>query len=177
VDLYDRLKAVKGLRVVHVAGREEIDSVKEALAAHGWKGGRTPFWRVFDYIDAMGDALAAADLVVCRAGATTIAELTALGKAALLVPYPYATEDHQTLNAQALVLAGAAVVVGDPAIDEPMFGDEIVRLLTHAGARAEMEAASAALTRPTAAHAVAEAAIEAAAERRRALGGAGEGAS
>jgi UDP-N-acetylglucosamine--N-acetylmuramyl-(pentapeptide) pyrophosphoryl-undecaprenol N-acetylglucosamine transferase len=154
VGLYDRLKSVKGLRVVHVAGREEIDAVKETLAAHGWKGGRTPFWRVFDYIDAMGDALAAADLVVCRAGATTIAELTALGKAALLVPYPYATEDHQTLNAQALVVAGAAVMVSDSAIDESMFGDEIVRLLTHARARAEMEQASASLARPTAAHAV-----------------------
>jgi UDP-N-acetylglucosamine--N-acetylmuramyl-(pentapeptide) pyrophosphoryl-undecaprenol N-acetylglucosamine transferase len=173
VDLYGRLKAVKGLRVVHVAGREEIDSVKAALAAHGWKGGRTPFWRVFPYIDAMGDALAAADLVVCRAGATTIAELTALGKAALLVPYPHATEDHQTLNAQALVVAGAAVMVGDAVIDTPEFGDEIVRLLMHADARAEMARASSSLARPTAAHAVAEAAVEAVAERRRLLRDAG----
>jgi UDP-N-acetylglucosamine--N-acetylmuramyl-(pentapeptide) pyrophosphoryl-undecaprenol N-acetylglucosamine transferase len=173
VDLYDTLKAVKGLRVVHVAGRDEIESVKAALAGHGWKGGRTPFWRVFDYIEAMGNALAAADLVVCRAGATTIAELTALGKAAVLVPYPYATEDHQTLNAQALVVAGAAVMVADAEIDTPAFGDEIVRLLTRATARAEMERAVSALARPTAAHAVAEAAVEAATERRRALGDAG----
>jgi UDP-N-acetylglucosamine--N-acetylmuramyl-(pentapeptide) pyrophosphoryl-undecaprenol N-acetylglucosamine transferase len=174
VDLYGPLKAVKGLRVVHVAGREEIETVKMALAEQGWKGGRTPFWRLYDYIDGMGDALAAADLVVCRAGATTIAELTALGKAAVLVPYPFATEDHQTLNAQALVTAGAAVMVPDTELDSTTFRDELLRLLAHPGAREEMERASASLARPTAAHAVAEAAIEAAAERLRALGGPGE---
>lgn len=167
LDLYKRLSDIPKVRVVHVAGPAEIESVRESLkvlapTADG-------FWRAFDYIDGMGDALAAADLVVCRAGATTLAELAVLGRPALLVPYPYATDDHQTMNAFALVAAGAATSVRDGELDTPVFGDEVVRLLTHAGTRADMAAAARSLARPMAAHAVAEAAIEAAAERRRML--------
>jgi UDP-N-acetylglucosamine--N-acetylmuramyl-(pentapeptide) pyrophosphoryl-undecaprenol N-acetylglucosamine transferase len=168
VDLYKRLSDIPKLRVVHVAGPAEADSVREALKTMAPKA--NGFWRVLDYIDGMGDALAAADLVVCRAGATTLAELAALGRPSLVVPYPYATDDHQTLNASALVTAGAASSVPDGELDTPLFGDEIVRLLTHAEARATMERAALSLARPMAAHAVAEAALEAAAERRRKLG-------
>jgi UDP-N-acetylglucosamine--N-acetylmuramyl-(pentapeptide) pyrophosphoryl-undecaprenol N-acetylglucosamine transferase len=63
------------------------------------------------FIDDMSEAYAWADLVLCRAGALTISELTAAGVAALLVPYPYAVDDHQTLNARFLVNAGAAVLI------------------------------------------------------------------
>ncbi len=166
--LYKRLKAVKGLRVVHIAGPLEAESVRGELK--GIDARQRTFWQVHDYIDGMGDVLAAADLVVCRSGATTLAELTALGKASVLVPYPFATEDHQTLNAQSLVGAGAAVMFADSELDGPAFGDELIRLLTRPDSRADMERASAALARPMAAHAVAEAAIEAAAARRRAVG-------
>jgi UDP-N-acetylglucosamine--N-acetylmuramyl-(pentapeptide) pyrophosphoryl-undecaprenol N-acetylglucosamine transferase len=166
--LYKRLKDVRGLRVVHVAGPLEVDAVRAELKAIDAR--QRAFWQVHDYIDMMGDALAAADLVVCRAGATTLAELTAIGRAAVLVPYPYATEDHQTLNAQALLQAGAASMVADTELDSPVFGDELMRLLRHEEARAEMERASATLARPMAAQAVAEAAIEAATARLKAVG-------
>jgi UDP-N-acetylglucosamine--N-acetylmuramyl-(pentapeptide) pyrophosphoryl-undecaprenol N-acetylglucosamine transferase len=69
--------------------------------------------RVSAFIDKMEYAYAAADVVVCRAGATTLAELTRLGKAAVLIPYPHAAADHQTFNAQTLVDAGAAVMIAD----------------------------------------------------------------
>jgi UDP-N-acetylglucosamine--N-acetylmuramyl-(pentapeptide) pyrophosphoryl-undecaprenol N-acetylglucosamine transferase len=65
------------------------------------------------FIDKMEYAYAAADMVVCRAGATTLAELTRLGKASVLIPYPHAAADHQTFNAQTLVDAGAAVMIAD----------------------------------------------------------------
>jgi UDP-N-acetylglucosamine--N-acetylmuramyl-(pentapeptide) pyrophosphoryl-undecaprenol N-acetylglucosamine transferase len=65
------------------------------------------------FIENMEYAYAAADVVVCRAGATTLAELTRLGKASILIPYPYAAADHQTFNAQTLVDAGAAVMIAD----------------------------------------------------------------
>jgi UDP-N-acetylglucosamine--N-acetylmuramyl-(pentapeptide) pyrophosphoryl-undecaprenol N-acetylglucosamine transferase len=68
---------------------------------------------VYPFIDAMENAYAAADVVVCRAGATTLAEITRLGKAAILVPYPYAAADHQTVNARTLAEAGAAVMIAD----------------------------------------------------------------
>jgi UDP-N-acetylglucosamine--N-acetylmuramyl-(pentapeptide) pyrophosphoryl-undecaprenol N-acetylglucosamine transferase len=65
------------------------------------------------FIQDMDRAYGAADLVLCRAGATTLFELMALGKPAILVPYPYAANDHQTLNAKTLVEAGAALMVAD----------------------------------------------------------------
>jgi UDP-N-acetylglucosamine--N-acetylmuramyl-(pentapeptide) pyrophosphoryl-undecaprenol N-acetylglucosamine transferase len=168
LSLYKRLKEVRGLRVVHIAGPLEVEAVRAELKAIDAR--QRTFWQVHEYIDAMGDALAAADLVVCRAGATTLAELTALGKAALLVPYPYATEDHQTLNAQALVGAGAAAMTADGELDSPAFGDQLLSLLRHERERADMAGAAASLARPMAAHAVAEAAIEAGAERLKAVG-------
>ncbi len=161
VGLFDRLEAV-GAQVIHVAGRAEADAVRDAVSKAG--AGRIPgWWRVCDYADDMGDLMAAADVVVCRAGATTIAELTALGKPSVLVPYPYATDDHQHHNAMPLVLAGAATLVADAELDAASFGDEVVSLLTDHVKRDAMSAASARLGRPMAARAVADAAAEAAA--------------
>ncbi|MDO8915384.1 MAG: undecaprenyldiphospho-muramoylpentapeptide beta-N-acetylglucosaminyltransferase [Coriobacteriia bacterium] len=168
LSLYKRLKDIPKLRIIHVAGPAEIESVSESLKALAPEA--DGFWRALGYIEAMGDALAAADLVVCRAGATTLAELAALGRPSVLVPYPYATDDHQALNATALVAAGAASTIPDVELDTQAFGDEIVRLLTDSKTRADMAASAHALARPMAAHAVAEAAIEAAVERRRILG-------
>jgi UDP-N-acetylglucosamine--N-acetylmuramyl-(pentapeptide) pyrophosphoryl-undecaprenol N-acetylglucosamine transferase len=111
---------------------------------------------VLDYVDDMGSAIAAADLVVARAGATSIAELTALGAPCILVPYPYATDDHQTTNAAAMVSHGAAVLVADGELDGERFGDELVALLEDPARRATMSAASKALGRPDAGKRVAD---------------------
>jgi UDP-N-acetylglucosamine--N-acetylmuramyl-(pentapeptide) pyrophosphoryl-undecaprenol N-acetylglucosamine transferase len=106
---------------------------------------------VLGYVDDMGSALAAADLVVARAGATSIAEITALGLPAVLVPYPYATDDHQTRNAATMVAHGAAELVADDALDGERFGDIVVGLLGDAQQRATMSDASRTLGRPNAA--------------------------
>lgn len=111
---------------------------------------------MLDYLDDMGSALAASDLVVARAGATSIAEITAVGLPAILVPYPYATDDHQTKNASALLDHAAALMIADSDVDGQRFGDMIVGLLGDGGARATMAAASRALGRPDAASRVAE---------------------
>ena len=86
-------------------------------------------WRVVPYIDAMGEALAASDLVLSRAGASSIAEIAALAVPSMLVPYPYATADHQTTNAHYLVDAGAAVLLSDDKIDTPTFSDDLLGLV------------------------------------------------
>lgn len=149
VSLRDRLMALPDLHVVHVAGAAERETVTAALeAAGGDAGGR---WQVRDYISDMGSALAASDLVVARAGATSIAEITALGLPAVLVPYPYATDDHQTKNAATMVAHGAAELIPDSEVDGERFGNVILDLLGDAGRRATMSDASRTLGRPHAA--------------------------
>ena len=147
--LMQRLCVVDGLHVVLIAGRAEHESVVAAVEGVPVDGGAC--LTVLDYFEDMGSAIAAADLVVARAGATSIAEITALGAACVLVPYPYATDDHQTKNARAMVEHGAAVVVPDASIDDQRFGDELIALLGDGERRASMAAASRALGRPDAA--------------------------
>jgi UDP-N-acetylglucosamine--N-acetylmuramyl-(pentapeptide) pyrophosphoryl-undecaprenol N-acetylglucosamine transferase len=134
------------VHIVHVTGRDEYASVVSTLESD--ELGR---YHVIDYAEDMGSLLAAADVVIARAGATSIAEITALGRPAVLVPYPYATDDHQTLNARGLVEQGGALLVPDEMLDDPMFVDSVTTLLVDDGARATMSAASAAVGRPDAA--------------------------
>ncbi len=147
--LAPRLLAHEGLRVMHLTGRTELDRARDAVLkalgdakASPGAGDPHPRWRLLSYLDDMASVLGAADLVVARAGATTIAELTAVGAPALLVPYPYATDDHQTGNASALVELGAAVMVADADLDGPGFADELLSLIEDGGRRATMSAAS-----------------------------------
>jgi len=161
VSLRDRLLAVPELYIIHVAGAAEADTVRAALEAAG--GDADGRWRVLGYLDDMGSALAASDLVVARAGATSIAEITALGIPAVLVPYPYATDDHQTKNAGAVVAHGGAELVADDELGQERFGDVVLSLLCDADRRANMATASRALGRPDAAQRVADLARRAAA--------------
>src|SRR5690606_13174673 len=83
-----------------------------------------------DYEDQMGEAYAAADLVVCRAGSSTLAELMAAGKASLLIPSPNVTENHQEENARGLEAVGAAEVLVEPGWDEPAAVARVIALLS-----------------------------------------------
>jgi UDP-N-acetylglucosamine--N-acetylmuramyl-(pentapeptide) pyrophosphoryl-undecaprenol N-acetylglucosamine transferase len=95
------------LRVRHQAGERGIDAARAAYVEAKVSGDVTPF------IDDMARAYADADLVICRAGALTVSELAAVGVASILVPFPAAVDDHQTVNAQFLVREGAAVLIAD----------------------------------------------------------------
>src|SRR5262249_37518748 len=97
--------ALAGVEVTHQTGVVDLDAVRAGYAALGLDA------RIEPFIDDMGAAYAGADVVVARAGAMTCAELTALGLPAVLVPYPYAADDHQRLNAEVLARAGAAEIV------------------------------------------------------------------
>jgi UDP-N-acetylglucosamine--N-acetylmuramyl-(pentapeptide) pyrophosphoryl-undecaprenol N-acetylglucosamine transferase len=146
----DRLLEMENVRVVHVAGPQEMQAVRSKVPESA--GQR---WQVHPYLDDMGDALAAADLIIARAGATSIAEITALGKPSVLVPYPYATDDHQTRNAATLVSSGAAVMIRDEQLDDDTFATTVTGLLSNPDRRASMAGASAALGHRDAASAVA----------------------
>ncbi len=145
IDLAPALMQVPSLQVLHVAGRIEAASVADRIRQS--LGAPDPRYSVVDYIDAMGDAIAAADVVVSRAGATSIAEITAIGRAAVLVPYPFATDDHQTLNAQTVAAGGGAEVVADAELDSGRFAEVVLGVVTDAERRARMAAASSALGR------------------------------
>ena len=115
---------------------------------------------VESFYDDMGQKICRADLIVCRAGASTLAELTAAGKAAILVPLPTATDDHQRQNAEALAAAGAAEVLLQSAMTGPTLAQRIVALAADPNARRRMAAAARSLARPDAARVIVDRALE-----------------
>ena len=159
--LKDELLSREGLRIVHSTGKELLGEVTSALALTDDERAR---WDVRPYIDNMGEALAAADLVLSRSGASSIAEIAALAVPSILVPYPLATADHQTTNARYLVDAGAAVMVADDQIDTPAFTEALLGLVDDPARRQEMRERAQSLGQSTAASALADQ-VEAAARR------------
>ncbi len=99
------------VQFLHATGERDVSAVEQAYEQHGFQA------RVEAFFQDMATAYAAADFVIARAGASTIFELAAMGKPALLVPYPYAANDHQRLNAEAMLKAGGAWIVPDPYCD------------------------------------------------------------
>ena len=117
--------------------------------------GPPPHYHLHAYIDPFADALAAADLVVARSGGSVL-EVAAAGLPSVLVPYPHATADHQTLNARHMERAGAAVVVADAELDGPRLAHEVAALLGSPDRMAAMGRAAAEMARPDAARVVAD---------------------
>ena len=141
-----RLAHIEGLEVVHQAGRDRDADVRAAYAKEGvTRATVTPF------LDDVARAVADADVVVARAGASTLGELTAVGRPAILVPYPHAAADHQGQNAEALARAGGAVCIRQDDATPERLAREIEKLLGDEAARARMADASRARGRPGAA--------------------------
>ncbi len=136
---------VAELRIIHQTGQVDLTAVKKAYAGFSFEAEVTPF------IDKMDEIYAAADLIVCRAGATTVAELTAFGKAAILVPFPYAIYDHQRTNAEALERRGAAEVILDEDLNGEILATRIRTLMRNPSKVAAMADAARLLGRPEAA--------------------------
>ncbi len=146
------------IEVWHQAG-VEIDAARAAYAGVPYAA------RVDAFIDDMAAAYAWADLVVCRAGALTIAELMAAGIGAVLVPYPYAIDDHQTRNAACFVANGAGIVIAESVLDAARLETELAQLLQDRGALLRMAERAREQTRGDAAQVLASACLELA-ERR-----------
>src|SRR5262249_17864409 len=111
-------------------------------------------------IDDMPAFFARADLILCRSGASTVAEVTAAGKPAVFVPFPRAADDHQRVNAQALERAGAAVVLEETKLDDVWLVETIAVLMTEPSRLGRMGKAARALSHPNAAREIAEMAVE-----------------
>jgi UDP-N-acetylglucosamine--N-acetylmuramyl-(pentapeptide) pyrophosphoryl-undecaprenol N-acetylglucosamine transferase len=126
------------LSIKHQTGAADFEKVNAAYAAAGWN----EHAQVCAYIDNMMSDFAAADLVICRAGATTTAELIAAGKASIMIPFPYAADDHQRKNAEALQAAGAARMIVQQELSAERLVNEIRALAEDSSLLDRMEQAS-----------------------------------
>jgi UDP-N-acetylglucosamine--N-acetylmuramyl-(pentapeptide) pyrophosphoryl-undecaprenol N-acetylglucosamine transferase len=142
------------LRLTHQTGERDLEMVRAAYRQAGLAAEVEPF--LFD----MGRRIADADVVVCRAGATTLAEITAVGKPAILVPLPTATDDHQRKNAEALERAGAAEVLLQSDLSGRVLAERIRALAADREARHRMSEAARALARHDAARVIVDRALE-----------------
>jgi UDP-N-acetylglucosamine--N-acetylmuramyl-(pentapeptide) pyrophosphoryl-undecaprenol N-acetylglucosamine transferase len=143
-----------GIHIIHQTGERDYN---DALAAYQSSGDSAANFtsEVFKFIEDMPAAFARADLVLCRSGASTVAEITAAGKPAVFVPFPRAADDHQRVNAEALARHGAAVVVEESKLEGVWLAETIAALLQDAARLRKMGAAARELAHPNAARDIA----------------------
>jgi UDP-N-acetylglucosamine--N-acetylmuramyl-(pentapeptide) pyrophosphoryl-undecaprenol N-acetylglucosamine transferase len=141
---------VPGIHIIHQTGQRDYDGTLIAYQKVNVSS------EVHKFIDNMPGMFARTDLLVCRSGASTVAEITAAGKPAVFVPFPRAADDHQNVNARALERAGAAVVVEESNLEPAYLVDTIAELLSDPRQLATMSAAAKSLAHPKAVEEIAE---------------------
>jgi UDP-N-acetylglucosamine--N-acetylmuramyl-(pentapeptide) pyrophosphoryl-undecaprenol N-acetylglucosamine transferase len=142
------------LRIVHQTGERDLAMVRAAYERAGLDAEVEPFF--YD----MGRRMAEADLIVSRSGATTLAELAAAGRPAILVPLPTAADDHQRRNAELVAAAGAAEVMVERDLTGHALAERLIALAADADRRRRMAESARALARPDAARVIADRALE-----------------
>jgi undecaprenyldiphospho-muramoylpentapeptide beta-N-acetylglucosaminyltransferase len=149
IEVLAHLALRSDIQVIWATGKTTYREIIEGLEkrAISWE---RPEWRVLEYLKDMPEALACADLYIGRAGAASLAELMVAGIPSLLIPYPYAAENHQEHNARALVQAGAAEIILDSELDGERLWKEVEALIAHPLLLAEMGAATEKLAQPRA---------------------------
>ncbi len=123
LEMVNCLDDARNWKIVHQTGEKDFEEVKEGYRKAGLEVD------VRQFIDDMTSAYREADLVICRAGATTIAELAASGKSAILIPYPYAADDHQRVNAESLVKTDGALMILEKDLTGERLASEVKRLM------------------------------------------------
>jgi UDP-N-acetylglucosamine--N-acetylmuramyl-(pentapeptide) pyrophosphoryl-undecaprenol N-acetylglucosamine transferase len=142
------------LRITHQTGEKDLVQVRDGYRAHGFQA------VVSSFIDNMSVAYAAADLVVCRAGATTIAEVTACGKGCIFIPFPFAADDHQRKNAESLLSREAGFMILEEDLSGEALAAEILKLMEHPEQLALVEKNARGLAQLDAAQAIVSAMME-----------------
>jgi UDP-N-acetylglucosamine--N-acetylmuramyl-(pentapeptide) pyrophosphoryl-undecaprenol N-acetylglucosamine transferase len=136
---------VPGLHLIHQTGQNDFEAAKAAAASAGISAEVSPF------IDDMPDAFARADLLICRSGASTVAEVAAAGKPAIFVPLPTAADDHQSYNAETLASAGAAILLPQADLTPDRLAHDIASLFADCVRLGDMGAAAREFAHPDAA--------------------------
>jgi UDP-N-acetylglucosamine--N-acetylmuramyl-(pentapeptide) pyrophosphoryl-undecaprenol N-acetylglucosamine transferase len=147
--LPELLKQVPEINIIHQTGERDYNDTQAAYQQAGAGA------EIHAFINDMPAFFARADLLLCRSGASTVAEITAAGKPAIFVPFPRAADDHQRVNAQALEQAGAAVVLEETKLDRVWLVDTISALLNDPGRLQRMSEAARRLSHPNAARDIA----------------------
>jgi len=155
----DHLHPRERFDFVHQTGTADEAMARAAYRRAGISG------RVQAFYDDMAAQYGRADLVICRAGATTVAEITALGKAAIFIPFPHAADDHQRLNAQCLVAAGAAEMIAEAELSGAMLAERVTFFASRPEALRGLAEKSAQLGKPEAARRIVDDCIELIARR------------
>lgn len=132
-------EAKEHLRIIHQTGETDRKEMDECYRSYGFKA------EVSTFIQDMGAAYRAADLVICRSGATSLAELTVMEKASILIPFPFAVDDHQKKNALELANAGAAIMIEEKELTGSKMAETIKRFYRNRGLLRNMEEKAAAL--------------------------------
>jgi len=146
IEALDHLRGIKSsIKIIHQTGKEDLDFVSREYRERGFEALVRPFF------EDLAAYYQISDLVICRSGASTVAELAVCGKAALLIPYPYAAHDHQLINAKKLVDLGAAKMILDRELSGGTVAPMILRLYEYPEERIKMEEAIRRLRRPRAA--------------------------
>ncbi len=138
------------IQIIHQTGEADYGWVSKEYQNLSFKATILPF--IYD----MAEAYEVADLIVCRAGASTVAEITAMGKASILVPYPYAAYNHQEINARRLLSRGACEMILDRDLNGEVISKKINKILTDIHVKKEMEMASLAFGKINAAEKIVE---------------------
>ena len=146
--------AAPAVAITHQSGERDLEMVRD-----GYRHARLEA-RVEPFLFAMDREMKAADLVVCRSGATTLAELTAAARPSILIPFPGATDDHQRRNAEALARSGAATMIEQRELSGDRLASEILSLVNDDTGRRRMAAAAAKLARPDAAKVIVDRVLE-----------------
>jgi UDP-N-acetylglucosamine--N-acetylmuramyl-(pentapeptide) pyrophosphoryl-undecaprenol N-acetylglucosamine transferase len=155
VEAAPRLAArAPGMAITHQTGERDLEMVRDGYRRAGLDA------RVEPFLYAIDREMTAADLVVCRAGATTMAELTATGRPSILIPLPTATDDHQRRNAEALVAVGAARMIDQRSLTGDLLAAQIVSLAANAEERASMSEAARRMAKPNAAKMIVDRVLE-----------------
>lgn len=158
IDVHKHFQGKPGIKLVHITGNGEYNTVLEQLGIDDGTGlGESSL--ILPYLHDMPKALAATDLAVFRSGAIGLAELAVRGIPSILVPYPYAAEDHQTYNARIFVQEGAAHMIVDKVLTSHDLIGEIEMFMANRELLAQMGASALRLGKPNAAHDIAELAL------------------
>jgi UDP-N-acetylglucosamine--N-acetylmuramyl-(pentapeptide) pyrophosphoryl-undecaprenol N-acetylglucosamine transferase len=148
------LAAGPAVRLTHQTGERDVEMVRDGYRASGLDAEVEP------YLYDMDRRIGAADVIVCRAGATTLAEIAAAGKPSILIPFPGATDDHQRKNAEALANAGAAEMLLEAEASGNALAARILALAADRDRRSRMAASARSLARPDAARAIVDRAMQ-----------------